>query len=361
MLLWANGGTKTDPASLYDGTIKSLSTLYQTDKDSPFKNLRFKQRQRYTNRLHVIEAVLGAVRVKSITFRDFKRWYEEFAAPVDEDDNRHEPRAYDLIEQLRLLFKFGKLALPQDSGCAHLCEILSEMEFKGGGRRRKIWMTWQQAVAVCAEAPKRGFRSIALAQAFQSECSFRQKDVIGEWVPLTEPGVSDVVSGGRKWLMGLRWETIDHNMVLKHRLSKSVKGNDAIMNSEAGQEEEYALFDFPLIMEQLRVLSATGHVSRDQFPASGPIVVYEKTGRPWCTSEFRRQWRLTARAAGIPNEIQNRDSRPGAATEAELADVPRKTVQEFMGHAREETTALYLRARREIRSRIAKARAERRK
>jgi hypothetical protein len=140
MLLWANGGVVTDPRSAFDGTIKSLSSIYQTDPDSPFKNLRFHQRLRYARRLKVIEAILGEIQIKSITFRNFKRWHKEFAAPLDEDDAEHEPRAYDMIAQLRLLFKFGKLALPQDSGCAHLCEILAEMEFKGGRPRRKIWM-----------------------------------------------------------------------------------------------------------------------------------------------------------------------------------------------------------------------------
>jgi integrase len=360
MLLWSNGA-KTDPQAVFDGTIKSLSTIYQTDEDSPFKNLRYKQRLRYTNRLTVIEAVLGAVRIKSITFRDFKRWHEEFAAPLDADDTRHEPRAYDLIEQLRLLFKFGKLALPPDSGCAYLCEILSEMEFTGGQRRRKIWMTHQQASLLCAAAHRRGFHSIALAQAFMIECGLRQKDMIGEWVPRTEPGVTDIFSGGRKWLMGARWEEIDSNMVWKHRLSKSIKGNNAIMSAEEGKEEEFDLFAFPLIMAELRALSPNGHVCREAFPASGPIIIYEKTGRPWCTSEFRRQWRLTAREAGIPDAIQNRDSRPGAATEAKLAGAAPQDVQRLLGHAREDTTQIYLREGRETRSRIARLRAEKRK
>jgi hypothetical protein len=34
--------------------------------------------------------------------------------------------------------------------------------------------------------------------------------------------------------------------------------------------------------------------------------------------DFRGFWRKIATAADIPNNIQNRDSRPGAATEADL-------------------------------------------
>ena len=351
MLLWANGGAETDPASIFDGTIKSLSRFYQTDKDSPFKTLRYKSRLRYANRLEIIETALGSVRVLSITFRDLKRWYEEFAA------RRMLPRAYDLIVQLKLLFRFGKLALPKSSGCADVCAILEEMEFAGGQRRRKEYLTYVQAKLVCDAAHGRKRPSIALTQAFMIECGLRQKDMIGEWVPLTEPGVTDVFSGPRKWLMGARWEEIDANFVWKHRLSKSVKGQAAIMDADAGQTEEFDLLAFPLVKAELERIAP---LDRANFPASGPIIVYEKTGRPWCTSEFRRQWRLCAKSAGIPSDVQNRDSRPGAATEAELAGAPPDTVRRLLGHARGETTEIYRRGNREVRSNIAKLRAEKR-
>jgi len=358
MLLWANGGVENDPASIFNGTIKSLSKLYQTDKDSPFKGLRYKSRQRYAERLKIIEAVLGDVQVLSITFRDFKRWHDEFAAPDVPGGPRMLPRAYDLIVQLKQLFRFGKLALPKSSGCADLCAIIEEMEFAGGQRRRKEYLQYGQAKLVCDAAHQRGRPSIALAQAFMIECGLRQKDMIGEWVPRIEPGVTDVFSGPRKWLMGARWEEIDASFVWKHRLSKSVKGQAAIMDADAGQTEEFDLLAFPLVRAELERIAP---LDRANFPASGPVIVYEKTGRPWCTSEFRRQWRLCAEAADIPSNVQNRDSRPGAATEAELAGAPPDTVRRLLGHARGETTEIYRRGNREVRSNIAKLRAEKRK
>jgi hypothetical protein len=48
-----------------------------------------------------------------------------------------------------------------------------------------------------------GMPSIQLAQALQFELCLRQKDVIGEWVPVAEPGMSSVTYHGRKWLCGL--------------------------------------------------------------------------------------------------------------------------------------------------------------
>ena len=45
-----------------------------------------------------------------------------------------------------------------------------------------------------------GWYSIALAQALQFELLLSQKDVIGEWVPVTEPGKSDVIWAERRLL-----------------------------------------------------------------------------------------------------------------------------------------------------------------
>jgi hypothetical protein len=66
--------------------------------------------------------------------------------------------------------------------------------------------------------------SMALAQAFQFDGTMRQKDIIGEWVPLDEPGpLSDVISGNEKWVRGIRFEEIDQNLILRHVTSKRDK------------------------------------------------------------------------------------------------------------------------------------------
>jgi hypothetical protein len=38
--------------------------------------------------------------------------------------------------------------------------------------------------------------------------------VIGEWVPQSEPGLSDVVRGKQKWMPGICWSDIDQDYVL---------------------------------------------------------------------------------------------------------------------------------------------------
>jgi hypothetical protein len=146
-------------------------------------------------------------------------------------------------------------------------------------------------------AHKIGLPSIALAQAIQFECSLAQKDVIGEWVPIKEPGTSDVTDGNMKWLRGLRWSAIDQNLILRHTTSR-------------GQNDiEVDLRDAPMVMEEFARFSG-------KLPKSGPIIIEKGTGRPYRAHQFRRHWREVADAAKIPITIKNMDSRAGTAKEA---------------------------------------------
>ena len=88
---------------------------------------------------------------------------------------------------------------------------------------RTEFLTAEQAVAIRDEARSRGYPSIALAQAFAYELMLRQKDVIGEWVPVYEPGPSDVVAGNSKWLNGLHWSNVDQNLKLRKQISKTMR------------------------------------------------------------------------------------------------------------------------------------------
>jgi len=358
MLRWASGGEKTDPKSVFDGTWRSLFRLYQTHDKSKFKKLRYAQQVDYARRIRVIDEAIGQVRVSRTTWLDLIRWDEEFAAPHDGGrPKRATARLY--MKILKQVALFGKLALPDNSGCAKLIEIMRDMAeqrtFASGRRQRKEYLTYPQAVHHCDASHDEGFGSIALAQALMFECGMRPKDVIGEWVPRSEPGVTDVFSGGSKWLMGARWEEVDENFIWTHRLSKSVP-RDGIMDSEIGKTEPYELLEFPLVRNELQRIAP---LNRANFPASGPVIVSESTGRPWSASRFRDRWRKIARKAGIPDNIQNRDSRAGAATEADsITEVPREKVKRMLGHSKEETTAIYQRESMHIRTEIARGRAE---
>jgi hypothetical protein len=74
-----------------------------------------------------------------------------------------------------------------------------------------------------------------------------------------------------------------------------------------------------MIMDELRRVTGKEEFTRADLPATGPMIINEIVGRPWVTEQFSRLWYVIATKADLPLNIQNRDSRSGAATEADLA------------------------------------------
>lgn len=365
-LLWARGGVEDDPKSLFDGTIGSLIEIYQKYRKSPFVRLRYNTQIKQALVLTALKAAVGKVRVAHVTFEDLTDWQDRFSDPGD-GGRPLRTRSINMTAALRRAVTFGSLVLPKSAGCHDVRDIFQTMRtarlMNSSSRRRKEYMTAAQCRLIRAKAHELGFHSIALAQAFAFELGLRQKDVIGEWIPIKWPGVTDVFWGPRKWLMGIRWDQIDADMILQHRLSKSLHGKDSVMDADAGQIKAWDLRVYPMIMEELARLVGSP-VDRAKLPASGPLIVGDSSrmgGRPWITNQFARTWRKVARVAGVPDSIQNRDSRPGAATEADLAGAPLEKTQRMLGHAKGETTGIYLREELEINRELARIRTEKRK
>jgi len=177
-----------------------------------------------------------------------------------------------------------------------------------------------------AKAHEMGHHSIALAQAFQFECTLRQKDVIGEWVPLNELGTTEVIDQRYeiKWLRGIRWSEIDEDLILVHETSK--KNKEITVNLRLA----------PMVMEELALLG--------ERPTIGPLIVEERTGLPWRNHFFRRKWRDVARACGLPDTVKNMDSRAGAITEGtDVASI--EDVRHAAAHSNSSMTARYSRDR----------------
>jgi hypothetical protein len=149
----------------------------------------------------------------------------------------------------------------------------------------------------------------------------RQKDVIGEWVPMSEPGLSDTFHAGMKWLRGLRWEEIDDNLTLAHETSKREK------------MLKVPLSKAPMVLEELdRQFPHFKTQGRSALPRSGPIVINEYNQVPWGADEYRRHWRKAATAAGVPKTIRNMDSRAGAITEATEAGAELEHIKHAATH-----------------------------
>jgi len=318
MLVWNRGGLPTMAA--FNGTLSGLIYCYRNDPDSNFRKREDRGGLRYASRIHydalmsMIEREHGAEGVAEIKGRTIQHWYDEWST-------RSLATAHAKIKMLRTLFSFGTAFL-EDEHCARISAVLSKMKFQMPPARNER-LTADQANLIRTKAWEMGRPSIALAQAFQFELMLRQKDVIGEWVPIEEPGMSDITDGtGLKWLRGIRWEEIDQNMTLTHVTSKRQK------------KITVSLLNAPMVMEELALV---------ERKASGSIIVSEFDKLPWTAIEFRRWWRQVADACGIPREVRNMDSRAGAITEASDAGADLEHIRHAATHSNISMTQRYSR------------------
>ena len=328
MLIWGHEHGEGGPAPLV--TLHNLISKYQTDPDSAFHKKRYGARQGKAALLRRIDKRFGDVMISDITGRMILSWYNEWS-----DNGQKASAGGAFVATLRTLFRFGA-GLLDDRECARLASTLSSQSYKGT-KPRDVALSAEQAIAVRHHAHERGWPFIALAQAIQFECTLRQKDVIGEWVPVKEPGVSDVIQTKKykdkkttkKWITGLRWERIDESLILRHVTSKRNK------------KIEIDLRLAPMVMEEFQ--SMFGSTDRAAMPASGPVILCEVNAWPYYNTEFRRKWRKVANAAGVPKDVKNMDTRSGAITEAADAGADMEKVRKAATHSNISQTQNYSR------------------
>lgn len=331
MLVWAKGGLTSTPE--FDGTISGLIHCYKTDPDSVYKKpgkLRYASRVNYDALMSLLEREYGGEYVCNLKGRIVQRWHDGWVA-----DGKIAV-AHAKMKMLRMLLSFGT-AILEDPECTRMSAVLSKMKFEMAKPRTEC-LTVAHANLIRPKAHEIGRPSIALAQAFQFELMLRQKDVIGEWVPLSEPGVSDIVDTERrlKWLRGIRWEEIDQNLILEHVTSKRNKKITVNLNNA------------PMVMEELARLK--------ERPTQGPIIIHEVHGVPYTAAQFRWLWREIANSCGIPKTVRNMDSRAGAITEASDAGAELEHIRHAATHSDITMTQRYSRGSEEKIAQVQKLR-----
>ena len=327
----------------FDGSIASLINCYQTDPDSTYHKKRYAVRKNHDIILRRVAAQHGTEMLADIKGRTLLTLHKQWS-----NNGEKIAIAHAFIGQLRTLFGFGFTML-EDKECERLCSVMRLMRFPMSKPRTER-LTADQVIAHRAAAHERHWNTMALAQALQFEFILRQKDVIGEWVPVSEPGISAVVGPKGKWLMGLRWEEIDEHMILRHNTSKR------------GKDIEVDLRLAPMVMEELslHVQTPIEQITRASLPASGPLIICEVTGYPYTTAEFRRKWRIVANDAGLPKEVRSMDSRAGGISEADDAGANLEHVREAATHSDVAMTRRYSRAAAKRVAGVSKTRVEHR-
>lgn len=324
----------------FDGTLKSILEKYQTEPDSPYFMLRPKSRKPYDFYLSRLMHEVGDRRIDKVTGVDLKRWHESWS-----EGGKHLAASKMMRAVIDAAVTYGVMC--RITPCIELKEVLKAASRKlPNPKRREVVITADQVIALRAAAHAAGRPSSALAYALVYETTLRLWDVIGQWVPVDSPGVSDVVNPrtNNKWF-GLRWDDIDEHLVLRYVPSKT--------SMKTGLAVSYPLSQAQMVVEELAHWPVESRI--------GPVIAYEKNGRPYLSEVFSSMWSRDRKAAGLPVEIWARDLRASGITEARAAGISTDDAAKVAGHASTKTTsAVYDRAALEAAERFATARSKKR-
>ena len=277
------------PIPVIGGTFAGVLGSYRTHPKSPIHQLKHRVRNSYNYLFDQLDAEYGGMRLSEIDADVIMRRYLKW---VDGDKYAW---GHALVGKMRLLFTFGMNVL-KDAESTRLSVVMSKLRFKVPEVRTER-LTIEHVNAIREAAHRHfGWHSMALAQALQFELLLKQSDVIGEWVPSSEPGVSDIFKGDEKWVRGLRWSNIDPTLILRHTITSG--------RTHAPKPIEIDLRNAPMVLEELK-LAMTALGGRT---GQGALIVCEANGLPWTQAEFRRKWRMVANEAGIPMNVKNMDS-----------------------------------------------------
>jgi hypothetical protein len=269
-------------------TLGDLIETFLTDPRSSFQNLQFQTREDARAAHERIKRQFGHLYLSAIGKPDLEGFYDGWSAGGIKLAIGHA-----LMGRLRTVLTFGATIL-EDTECQRLSGVYQTLHFEAP-KARAVRLTADQANSICSVANKRGLKSIALVQAFQFETDLRQRDVIGQWVPIDEPNtLSEIISSRgekMKWIRGLRWSHIDSELILTYEMSTRQKTITVDLKT------------LPMVRRELLWVN-----DRSAFPASGPVIVSESSGLPYRTEDFRKKWRRMADLAGVPRTVRNMDN-----------------------------------------------------
>jgi integrase len=321
----------------FDGTIGSVLWLYQTHKRSPFAAGKLAPGTMHPYRVYLrrLTTDIGAVRVEQATGFDAQDWFALWS-----DDGEKLAAGHMAICVLKAALKFASLA--GHRSCDQLRMTLRDLSLPAIKGRTEA-ATPEQIEALIRAAHQVGRPSLALCFALQFETTLRLWDVRGQWYPLSDKRISDVISGGLKWL-GLRWEDIGRDGILRYTPSKTERSSGATV-----------VIDLALCPMALTELERVPAERR-----TGPVVLNEGTGLPYRQESFEKPWRVVRGMAGLPHTFWARDIRASAITEARKAGAPTDDARKVAGHTDTRTTDLYERENLDAFRRVATARLARR-
>lgn len=302
-------GDRSTVQSCLDGTIGGLIREYCTHPESPYRTLKPSSLLPYRSYAKTLERTLGAVRLAGCSGLDVKRWFDTWRAPKGSGHKETLAAAAMTLSVLKAALRFGVFSGggPRRDECRVLLETIREGRFEKPAHRTAA-PTAADVDGLRAAAHEVGLHSVALATAFQFECSLRQWDVIGQWA-------------GKFWA-GLSWSDVDAAMILSLTPTKTAKTTGASVKVD--------LSLCPMVLEEIGRVPAAAR--------NGPVVVSEGTGRPYTPELYRATFRRCANAAGWPATTWSRDIRAGGITEGSAGGAMIGDLAKQAGHASDRTT-----------------------
>ena len=251
-------------------TIGRLTDEYEVHPNSGFQTLRHRTRGNYRSNMRRLKKDAGHLKLGQMTAADFQNLHDSWLS-------RGKTIPHSLITQLRLEVSFGVDVL-KDRDCQRAALVLHKMQFASPEYEKGRPLTPKEARSFLKHARAEGRASLALGQAFQMDCGLKQKDVVGEWTPLSEQQIRPTATidhkRKQKWHWGLCWEEIDEALVLRHvtSMTKELVEKD-LKTAQMVKEELEAKYGAPL--------------GRAKLPATGPVIIDEDTEFPYLAQKYR--------------------------------------------------------------------------
>lgn len=226
------------------------------------------------------------------------------------------------FKKLRLVASYGKLL--EDEHATRVRTLLSEMRIQQPPAR-SVHITRDQVTQIItyADADDKSFLSLSIL--FQFTYMLRGVDVYGQWVQ------DDKVDGGirfngKNWIDGLTWDMIEPDLSCFTKV---------ISKTEKSLPEPYVFDITPEIRQRLMDVPVSKRI--------GPVIAMPD-GTPPRENAVSLAFRRIKRALDLPEQIQIRDLRPGAITEARDM-VDKMVLRNAAQHREISTTDSYVRAR----------------
>lgn len=319
MLRWWQG---LDVPQIKPNTFGWLARRYLTDDFSPFQDIKANSQRVYRNDVGYWEAAIGDSLIADMGLEQVKRLQRAM-----KDRGRSVDFIHRKFHTLRKLAKYG-VAL-KNPACRDLADVLSGLRLQAP-LPRNIAATSQQIMAVVAQADAHGHHSFALGILLQWWLALRAMDVRGDYFDIKAGESKDggIVVRNTRWGSGLTWAEVAPDLSCITKVISKTERHDA-------RPVRFDLSELPDLRNRLARLEHR----------VGPVIVNPRTGLPFNGQQWRDLWRQFADKAGVPTEVQLRDARAGAITEANSMGATEEMTMHQGTHTKASTTQRYIRNR----------------